>query len=138
MDGGKHYNRIQSGLFQHHSMAAVLCIQFGPGWTTSILNNFGIHSTVSDKFTNSWKRKHDRDSAHKKSLKYKKQRLMTQYGHQTVKCSSDSSYGSNPSEPDVSSDELKQPCQEYLRCLQVYILCSNNSIIDFINIHHCR
>ena len=54
-------------------MAAALRIQFGPGWTTSILNNFGIHSTASDEFTNSRKRKHDRDSTRKISLKYKKQ-----------------------------------------------------------------
>ena len=39
MDGGKFYNRIQSGSFQHHCMAAALCIQYGPGWTTSRVYN---------------------------------------------------------------------------------------------------
>ena len=72
-------------------MAAALCVQFGPGWTTSILNCLGIQSTLCDKFTNSWKRKHDRDSARKITLKYKKQRLMTRYGQQTVKSSPDPS-----------------------------------------------
>ena len=52
-------------------MAASSRVQFGSEWTTSILNSFGIHSTVCDEFNNSWKRKHDRDSAHKISLKYK-------------------------------------------------------------------
>ena len=120
LDGGKYYNRIRSGSFQHCSMAAALRVQFGSGWTASILNSFGIHSTVCDEFTNSHKRKHDRDSARKISLKYKKQRLMTRYGQQTVKCSPDSAYGSNPSEPDISCDELKRLCKEYLGRLQVH------------------
>ena len=101
MDGGKYYNRIQLGSFQHHSMAAALHVQFGPGWTTSILNNLGIHSTLCDEFTNSCKRKHEQDSARKISLKYKKQRMMTRDGQQTVKSLPDSSYGSNPAEPDM-------------------------------------
>ena len=119
MDGGKYYNRIQSGSFQHRSMAAALRVQFGPGWTTSILNSFGIHSTLCNEFTNSRKRKHDKDSARNISLKYKKQRMMTRHGQQTVKSLPDSSYGSNPAEPDIPCDELKRLCQEYLTRLQV-------------------
>ena len=116
--------------------AALLRVQFGSGWTTSILNSFGIYSTVCDEFTNIWKRKHDRDSARKINLKYKKQRLMTRYGQQTVKFSPDSSYGSNPSEPDISCDELKPLCKEYLGCLQVH---SNDSIIELHHYaSHCR
>ena len=103
-------------------MAAALHVQFGPGWTTSILNSFGIHSTLCDDFTSSRKRKHDRDSARKISLKYKKQRLMTRYGQQAVKSSPDPSYGSHPAEPDIPCDELKRLCQEYLTRLQVAII----------------
>ena len=98
-------------------MAAALRVQFGPGWTTSILNNFGIQSSLYNEFTNSRKRKHNQDSARKISLKYKKQRLATRYGHQSV--SPDRSYGSNPAEPDVPAGELKKLCQEYLTRLQV-------------------
>ena len=119
MDGGKYYIRIQSGSFQHRSMADSSLVQFGSEWTTSILNSFGIHTTVSGKFNNNQKRKHDRDSAHKISLKYKKQQLMTRCDQQTVKCSPDSCYGSNPSEQDILCDELKWLCREYLGCLQV-------------------
>ena len=102
-------------------MAAALRVQFGPGWTTSILNSFGIQSTLCDKFTNSRKRKHDRDSARKITLKYKKQRMMKRYGQQTVKSSPDPSYGSNPAEPDIPADELKRLFQEYLMRLQVAV-----------------
>ena len=128
MDGGKYYNRIQSGSFQHRSMAAALRVQFGPGWTTSILKNFDIHSTLCNDFTNSRKRKHEQDTARKISLKYKKQRLMTRYGQQAAKCSPDPSYGNNPAEPDISCDELKRQCQEYLKHLQVIKWCYQTSL----------
>ena len=32
MDGGKGFNRIQSGSFQHRSMCAALRVQNGPEW----------------------------------------------------------------------------------------------------------
>ena len=60
MDGDKFYNRIQSGSFQDRSMAAALQVQYGPGWTTSILNNMGIQSSICDEFTNRRKQKHDK------------------------------------------------------------------------------
>ena len=100
-------------------MAAALRVQYGPGWTTPILNNLGIQSSICDDFTNRRKRKHDKDSARKILLKYKKQRLMTRYGQPTINSSPDTSYGSDPAEPDVSVDELKRLCQEYLARLQV-------------------
>ena len=65
MDGGKFYNRIQCGSFQHRSMAAVLRVQCGPGRTTSVLSSLGIQSSICDKFTNRRKRKHNKDSAQK-------------------------------------------------------------------------
>lgn len=42
---------------------------------------------------------------------------MTQYGQPNF--SPDTSYGSDPAEPDESEDELKRLCQEYLANLQV-------------------
>ena len=133
MDGGKYYNRIQSGSFQHRSMAAALRVQYGPGWTTSILNSFGIHSTLCDEFTNGRKRKHNNDSARKVSLKYKKQRLMTRHYQQAVKSSTDPSYGSNPAEPDIPADELKRLCQEYLIRIQVVKI----TLLNFFIVHYC-
>jgi len=123
MDGGKFYNRIQSGSFQHRCMAAALRVQFGPGWTTPTLANFGIHSSICDNFTTTRKRKYDHDSARKISIKYKKQRLMARYGPQAVNSTgTDQTYGSNPVEPDVCADELKRLCQEYLARLQVAMI----------------
>ena len=42
MDGGKFYNRIQSGFLQHRSMAAALRVQCGLGWTTPVFSSLGI------------------------------------------------------------------------------------------------
>lgn len=107
MDGGKFYNRIQSGSFQHRSMAAALRVQYGPGWTTSVLSNLGVQSSIYDEFTNGRKRKHNKDSARKVLLKYKKQRLMVRYGQPALNSSPDTSYSSDPAETDISADELK-------------------------------
>jgi len=48
MDGGKYFNRVQTGSFQHRSMTAALRVQYGPGWTTTILHQIGIHSQLQD------------------------------------------------------------------------------------------
>ena len=42
---------------------------------------------------------------------------MTRYGRPALNSSPDTSYGSDPVEPDISADELKRLCQEYLACL---------------------
>ena len=75
--------------------------------------SFGIQSTLCDKYTDSRKRKHDRDTALKITHKYNEQRLMTRYGQQTFKSLPDPSYSSNPAEPDVPVTELKHLCQKY-------------------------
>jgi len=72
MDRGKYFNRVQAGSFQHRSMAAALRVQYGPGWTTTILHQIGIHSQLQDAYTKRRKRKHDLNCARKVHLKYKK------------------------------------------------------------------
>lgn len=36
MDGGKFFNHIQSGSFQHRCMAATLRVQYGLGWVAHV------------------------------------------------------------------------------------------------------
>ena len=119
MDGGKFYNRIQSGSFQHRCMAAALRVQNGSGWTTTVLQSMGCTDNLelSKQFTIRRKRKHDHDLARKLSLKYKKQRLEAHYGSSVVN-SPDSSYGSLPAEPDIPQNELFQLCLERLERIQ--------------------
>ena len=77
MDGGKFFNRIQSGSFQHQCMAAALRVQHGPGWTETVLMSMGIGGELQllDQFTNRRKRKHVNDAARTISLKYKNRGL---------------------------------------------------------------
>ena len=119
MDGGKFYNRIQSGSFQHRCMAAALQVQHGSGWTTTVLQSMGYSDNLklSNQFTIRRKRNHDHHLARKVSLKHKKQRFGARYGSSVVN-SSDSSYGSLPAEPDIPQNELFQLCLEHLERIQ--------------------
>ena len=60
---------------------------------------------------------------------------MTRYGQSTLNSSPDTSYGSDPAEPDISPDELKQLCQEYLARLQVGGI--KHIILLLITTHRC-
>ena len=53
MDGGKYFNRIQSGSFQHRCMATALWIQHGSGWTTTVLQSVHLSDELqlSNQFT---------------------------------------------------------------------------------------
>jgi len=104
-------------------MAAAQSVQCDPGWGTSILNDLGIQSSICDKFTKGRKQKHDKDNARQILQKYKRQ-----YGQPAINSSPDASYGSDPAEPDISVDELKRLCQEYLACLQV---CNKTQILIY-------
>ena len=77
MDGGKYFNQIQSGSFQHKCMAAALWIQHGSGWTTTVLQSMGLSDELqlSNQFTIRRKQKHNRNSARKVCLKYKNKGL---------------------------------------------------------------
>ena len=74
MDGGKFFNRIQSGSFQHRCMVAALRVQYGSGWIAHVWRlMFQSASGIMDIFTAWRKQKHFLDSARKVTLKYKKQ-----------------------------------------------------------------
>ena len=77
MDGGKYFNRVQSGSFHHRCMAAALRVQCGPIWKVL------FHSVGETLYTgcNRRKRKVTLDNARKVLLKYKKRRLMSKSKH---------------------------------------------------------
>ena len=97
MDGGKYYNRVQAGSFEHRCMAAALRVQYGPGWVDPVLSKLGIQSQTLSTFAARRKRKHDKDNARKVLHKYKKQTLDSK--HQPSSSSPDSSYGSLAADP---------------------------------------
>ena len=79
MHGGKFFNRVQSGSFQHRSMAATLRVQFGPECVSKFWERkIGEAGMYLSKFGQSRKRKLDFDTSWKISEKYKRQHLMKQ------------------------------------------------------------
>jgi len=83
MDGGKYFNRIQSGSFQHRCMAAALRVQCGPDWIAQAWRRLGYDTPaldIVDAQGNRRKRKHTLDKATKVLEKYKHQRMMSKSG----------------------------------------------------------
>ena len=115
MDGGKYFNRVQSGSFQHRCMAAALRIQHGTGWLADVWKlALSCVGDVLVKFSKNRKRHHTTDIARKIKDKYKKQQLMSKSGP----CHQDTSYGKVPAQPDNSPDELQHLCKEYIQRLK--------------------
>ena len=107
VDGGKYFNRVQSGSFQHGCMAAALRVQHGPSWLADVWNlAFSSVGDVLVKFSNNRKRQHTTDTARKIAEKYKKRRLLSK----SSPCPHDNSYGQTPTQPDVNPDELQHLC----------------------------
>ena len=111
-DGGKCFNRIQRGSFQHRCSAAALATQHGPTWPVSFWQK-ATHSTpgtVLLSHTSSKAEQKRRDHSRKGTQQYKAQR-------QSVRINSaaptDNSYGPNAQQDDLPSTELLQLCQEF-------------------------
>ena len=124
MDGGKFYNRIQSGSFQVRCMATALRLQLGPDWVaTTWQRQFDDPDEVMVQFGRSRKRKHEVDSARKVTGKYNRQRLAKRYQitevTSRVTSQPDHTYGKNSAEPDLEPAALKTLCKEYLGRLTV-------------------
>ena len=100
-------------------MAAAFRVQYGAGWTTSILNQIDIQSQLQDEYTKRRKQKCEHDNARKVCQKYKKQRLES-HGHTCTDSSLDSLYGSTPAEPDIPEVELLRVCKEHLDCFKKF------------------
>ena len=97
-------------------MAAALRVQNGPDWISHVWKSlFSFVGEVLETGSNRRKRRHHFDHSRKVSVKYKKQRLLCK--SKPVQC--DVTYGENPVELDVSSDELKRLSSEYLARLSV-------------------
>ena len=120
MDGGKQINRIQSGAFQHRCMAAGLRLTLGPGWITETWKSlFGSCSNVMSTFSNTRKRKHEKDVKRKLTQTYKKARIEAKY-HLGAAATTDSSYGPHATQPDTTTDEeLQKICNEYLTSIKL-------------------
>ena len=112
MDGGKQFNRIQSGSFEHRCTAAGLATQHGPNWTTSFWTAATKREAgpVLSAHTSAKVRKLAQDNKRKRTKEYKLQRKSTRT---KSAASTDHHYGPESQQDDVSPTELLQLCQEF-------------------------
>ena len=112
MDGGKQFNRIQTGSFEHRCATAGLATQHGPGWMTSFWTAATKREAgpVLSAHTSAKIRKLAADNKRKDTKEYKAQRKSTRT---KSAASTDQHYGPNCQQDDVSPSELLQLCQEF-------------------------
>ena len=114
-DGGKQFNRIQSGAFEGQGYAAGLRVQVSPTWqlqtlehATGVSSGKVLEAAVKRKVTQLEK---DRDR--KNTDQYKVQR-------KSSKCiktpSLQHDYGPDSQQPDVTPEELDCLCSEFFEC----------------------
>ena len=112
-DGGKQYNRIQRGAFQHRCVAAGLAIQHGPTWGVSFWKN----STSTDPgevmstYATSRQQQLYKDRTRKQSFLYKSQRCASK---RTIAVPQHH-YGPDSQQEDIPPADLAQLCSEYYK-----------------------
>ena len=111
MDGGKQFNHIQGGSFEH-CCAAGLATQRGPGWMTSFWTAATKQEAglVLSAHTSAKIRKLAADNKRKDTKEYKAQTKST---WAKSAASTDQHYGPNSQHDAVSPSELLQLCQEF-------------------------
>ena len=122
MDGGKMFNRVQSGSFQHRCVATGLRVQMGPTWGASTWEKVtGLQAgSVLRQSASVAERQHNSDVQRKRSQAYKESRVSAKF-RKSSDGSRDAmkSYGENAQQPDISIDELRHLCNEYKDSLQL-------------------
>ena len=111
-DGGKYFNRVQRGSFQHRCNAAGLAIQHGPTWPTlfwQAATNTQAGS-VLQQYTMSKARRQKEDRRRKDTEQYRVQRRSARH---TTTASTDKNYGPDSQQDDLSPGELAQICREF-------------------------
>ena len=99
-------------------MAAGLRLQIGTDWVLRLwLDNFDKPGMYQCLIEESRKRKLHLECARKTTEKYSRQRMRNRLYLPISRL--DNNYGSHPSEPDISDDELKRLCHEYIERLRV-------------------
>lgn len=117
LDGGKFYNRIQSGSFKTRCTAAALQVQIGPGWASELWRRrLGQPNEVKVKLGLTRKRKLALDAIRKHTAQYKRQCFLAR---RKSTAQQDSTYGKDAAEPEVEPEVLKSLCEDYLVRLQV-------------------
>lgn len=119
--GGKQINRSQQGSYTFRCQAAALSHTYGPKWHSVAYKNLTAHSpdVVFKKMIAAKQRaveyagKRRRESyENEESGGSKRRRLI--FGGQQCSTSADAHYGPNAMEEDISEEEMKTRCEEYV------------------------
>ena len=111
-DGGKYFNRIQRGSFQHRCNAAGLAVQHGPTWPVKFWQTAtnSEPGSVLLKQTSSKSQRQKLDRRRKETELYKVQRRSTRH---CSKATTDTSYGPNSQQDDLAPSELAHICHDF-------------------------
>ena len=146
-DGGKQFNRIQSGSFENHCYAAGLRIQNGPQWLGETLLESIRTEPGKVRQHNQYKRYEYKlffiqvltsyikkrehqltvDKQRKQTLKYSLQRKKARYSSSNSTAQND--YGPTSQQPDVSKEELHRLCTEFFE-REVHVTEDRASLIE--------
>jgi len=112
-DGGKVYNRVQSGSFQGRCYAAGLRFQEGPQWIThayeEVTGQQPPHPLAD--VTNKIEKRTRKERKRKQSAEYKERRKQAKHQRNSDSLSND--YGPDAAQPDLPPEELQKLCLEY-------------------------
>ena len=111
-DGGKQYNRVQGGAFQHRCNAAGLQVQHGREWPLSFWQETtgSPPGSTMTAYVKSREKQLEKDRTRKQSAQYKLRRTASK---RTTTDNSQHHYGPNSQQPDPSKEELDHLCTEY-------------------------
>ena len=117
-DGGKVFNRVQSGSFESRCYAAGLKFQEGPQWITHAYQESTGQSPpqVLADVTNKIEHRSGTEKKRKNTNEYKDRRKRAKY---TTSQLPSNDYGPDATQPDISPEELQRLCQEYKCSLHV-------------------
>ena len=117
-DGGKIFNRVQSGSFESRCYAAGLKYQKGSHWITCAYQESTGQSPPSAlvDVTNKVARRSAKEKKRKSTTEYKNRRKRAKY---STSQTTTNDYGPNATQPDEDLDELHRLCVEYKESLNV-------------------
>ena len=116
-DGGKVYNRVQSGSFEGRCYAAGLRFQEGPHWITHTYQEVTGQQPPQPlvDVTNNYEKRTATDKKRKQSTQYKERRKRAKQQNSSNSLSND--YGPHAAQPDIPHEELQRLCFEYKKSL---------------------
>ena len=122
-DGGKFYNRVQKGAFEHRCQGAGLRWQLGLEWHTTALEKITNQEAgpILQAYVANAKANRQKDRTRQQKHAYKCARSSSKYTDTRTNTTreADQAYGPNATQPDIPREQLDLLCASYLQSLHV-------------------